>query len=348
MTRWLGRLVDLRSATPTQIVPQEAVFDEFYSFLYRSIPNAEELFMSTQVRQRYMAWDPRVEFAGGFPPISARMRAWEEHTLAMGRESLAAVLAGVDTDRIGSFVMASCTGYAGPTPELLLAKEFSLRPDLRRTFIGHMGCYAAFNAIKVALDALHARPTELALVTCAEVCSVHVRPELTVEQVIVHALFGDAVVTILLSADPDAPGPSILGTHTETHYATSHAMTWHVQDDAFRMTLSPYVPVYLAESVKSFVRHLLEPHGLEISDVQHWAIHPGGPKIIEFVGERLKLDDRQLAPSLEVLDSYGNCSSTTVLLVLDRILAKHPPSGDHAVLMAFGPGLTMESVLVRL
>ena len=49
--------------------------------------------------------------------------------------------------------MATCTGYAGPTPELLLARSVGLRRDLRRTLVGHMGCYAAFNALKVAADA---------------------------------------------------------------------------------------------------------------------------------------------------------------------------------------------------
>ena len=283
-----ARVLAISTAMPPHLVPQDDVFDGFYSDVYRDVPNAKDLFANTQVRQRYMAWDPRVAFAEGFPPMSVRMRAWEEHVLDLGRRCLAEVLHGVEPAAVGSFAMASCTGYAGPTPELLLAKEFGLPAQLRRTFVGHMGCYAAFNVLKVGLDALAARPDELALVACAEVCSVHVRPEATAEQAVVHALFGDAGVALLLASgergDSGGHGPEIVRTHTSTHYATSQAMTWRVEDDAFRMTLSPYVPAYLAETIRPFVLDLIEPAGLGLADIRHWGIHPGGPKIIEFVG----------------------------------------------------------------
>jgi predicted naringenin-chalcone synthase len=234
---------------------------------------------------------------------------------------------------------------------MLLAKEFGLSRTLRRTFVGHMGCYAAFNALKVGLDAVTARPDELALVSCCEICSLHLRPEMTKEQVVVHGLFADASATVLLGPD-DGNGPALLRTHTETHYATSHAMTWTVQDDAFRMTLSPYVPLILAEAVEPFVAELLAPLGLTREDVTHWGIHPGGPKIIDFVGERLSLEDDQLAASRHILARRGNCSSSTILLILQQLLAGAPDQravqpGEFGVLMAFGPGLTMESAVVR-
>jgi predicted naringenin-chalcone synthase len=355
--RRAARVLAIQPATPATVISQETLFFDFYQQLYRDIPDAEKLFTATGVRQRHVAWDPRQHFADGYPGMTERMNAWEEGVLAMGREGLTGVLAGVDRDRIGSFTMCSCTGYAGPTPEMVLAKEFGLRPDLRRTFVGHMGCYAAFNTIKVALDSLSARPEDLALVTCAEVCSVHLRPELTKEQVVVNGLFADAGVTMLLAAvDPDdvpAPGgpsaaPTILATHTETHYDTSAAMTWRVLDDAFRMTLSPFVPLYLSEVIESFVDRLLAPAGLTRDDIGHWGVHPGGPKIIDLVGERLRLTTDQLTPSWEILAGHGNCSSPTILLILDWIMRNSAPrSGEYGVLMAFGPGLTMESALIR-
>jgi len=352
MTGVPARIVGLRPVVPGPPISQRELFDGFYRGLYADVPDAEKLFMGTQVRQRWLAWPPAEHFADGWPGMRSRIAAWERHALAMGRESVGAVLSDVDPAEVGSYVFVSCTGYAGPTPDMLLAKEFDLRRDLRRTFVGHMGCYAAFNGIKVALDALASRPDELAMVTCAEVCSVHLRPEATKEQVVVTGLFGDAAATLLLAAvDPaevsDVDGPVIIGTHTETHPETSEAMTWKVMDDAFRMTLSPYVPLYLAETIEPFVKRLLAPHGLDAGDVRHWGIHPGGPKIIDFVGERLNLPVAALRPSLDVLASWGNCSSPTVLLILDRILREvRPARGEYGVIMAFGPGLTMESALI--
>ncbi|GGQ81118.1 type III polyketide synthase [Couchioplanes azureus] len=349
-----ARLLGLRVAPAGPAIAQQELFDSFYRDLFAEVPDAEKLFMSTRVDQRRLAWPPSEYYGDGWPGMRERIEAWERGVLAMGRETVAGVLSGVDAQQVGSYTFVSCTGYAGPTPEMLLAKEFGLRQNLRRAFVGHMGCYAAFNGVKIGLDALAGRPDELAMVTCAEVCSVHLRPEATKEQVVITGLFGDAGATALLAAaggplDPgDGSGPLLLGTHTEAHPETSSAMTWKVMDDAFRMTLSPYVPLYLAEAVKPFVERLLAPHGLDVTDVQHWAIHPGGPKIIEFVGERLDLPDAALQPSLDILSSWGNCSSPTVLLILDRILRQSRPApGEHGVLMAFGPGLTMESALVR-
>ncbi len=347
-----ARLLALRTAAPDNVVPQQSAFDDYYREMFRDVPKAEEIFRGAGVRTRHMAWDPRTDYADGFPPIKPRMTAWEEHFLAMGRQTVGGVLQDVqgDTDRqrIGSFVLASCTGYSGPTPDILLAKEFGLRQDLRRTFIGHMGCNAAFNVLKTALDAIAARPAELVLAGSAEVCSVHLRPEYTAEQAVVNALFGDAGAMMLLGADDGEPGPVVLSTHTETHPETSHAMSWHIEDSAFRMTLSPYVPFYLAESIIPFIKGLLAPHGLESADVRHWGVHPGGPKIIDFVGDKLTLSPEQLAPSRAVLAEYGNCSSSTILLILDRILREsRPEPGEYGVIMAFGPGLTMESALVR-
>jgi alkylresorcinol/alkylpyrone synthase len=347
-----ARILALRTAHPERAVSQEEAFESFYKDLYADVPDAEKIFMSTQVNQRFMTWPPMDHFSAGWPGMRARMEAWEQGVLAMGREMVGGVLEELDADRVGSYTFVSCTGYAGPTPDMLLAKEFGLRQNLRRTFVGHMGCYAAFNGLKVAVDSLAGRPDDLAMVTCAEVCSVHLRPEATKEQVVVTGLFGDAGATLLLSAvdgDPSGvPGPVVLGTHTETYPETSAAMTWKVMDDAFRMTLSPYVPLYLAESIHPFVGRLLEPHGLDVADVRHWGIHPGGPKIIEFVGERLSLPVSALRPSLDVLNSWGNCSSPTVLLILDHMLREvRPAPGEYGVFMAFGPGLTMESALIR-
>jgi predicted naringenin-chalcone synthase len=346
-----ARILGIASAFPGPPLSQAELFDGYYREFYRDVPNAEETFKATGVVTRHLAWDPRKHFTGPHPGMAERMRAWEAGVLDLGSRVVGGVLEGVDPARVGSFTMASCTGYAGPTPEMLLAKEFGLRDSLRRTFVGHMGCYAAFNALKVGLDAVAARPDEPALVACTEICSVHLRPEMTKEQVVVHGLFADAGAAVLLGPD-DGAGPAVLRTHTETHYATSAAMTWTVRDDAFRMTLSPYVPAILAGAVRPFVTRLLQPLGLTRDDVRHWGIHPGGPKIIDFVGERLGIEEADLAPSREVLARRGNCSSPTILLILEQLLAggpARPPArpGELGVLMAFGPGLTLESAVVR-
>ncbi len=56
----------------------------------------------------------------------------------------------------------------------------------------------------------------------------------------------------------------------------------------------------------------------------------------------------ELAPSYDVLRDVGNCSSATVLLVLERVRATRGLApGDPVVAMAFGPGLTLYAALLR-
>jgi predicted naringenin-chalcone synthase len=341
-------LIALTNAFPSITVSQEEIRATFFESYFKGIPDLAELFRATRVRQRHYVWDPRVEFDGRVPSLEERMESWEKAVLDVGGASVAEALTGIDLSTIGSFVMASCTGYAGPTPDLLLARRFELSRHLRRTFIGHMGCYAAFNVIKVAMDCLAARPNESVLGNCSEFCSLHLRKETTVEQAVIHALFGDASASFVLANREEGAGPQFLRTHTTQIYEAHEHMTWKVKPDGFRMTLSPYVPFLLSEGLKDFLSGLLEPEGLTRKDIKHWGIHPGGPKIVDLLGERLELSAAQLRPSFHVLGEHGNCSSSTVLLVMKEILeVDRPAPGEYGVFMAFGPGLTMEGLLVR-
>ncbi len=125
-------------------------------------------------------------------------------------------------------------------------------------------------------------------------------------------------------------------------------MSWKITDQGFVMTLSPRVPVSLRRNILAVMDHLLTPHGLTISDVRHWIIHPGGPSILDAIQGKLELSDEQMALSWQVLHDHGNCSSATVLLIVDELLRSGRPNpGDWGVMMAFGPGLTLETCLLR-
>jgi alkylresorcinol/alkylpyrone synthase len=114
------------------------------------------------------------------------------------------------------------------------------------------------------------------------------------------------------------------------------------------MGLSPEVPAVLGRHVHGMVTGLLARHGWSVADVDGWAVHPGGPRILSTVAEQLQLPDGALDASLRVLAERGNCSSTTVLLVLDELRAAGlPRPGRPIIVMAFGPGLTLYAALLR-
>jgi predicted naringenin-chalcone synthase len=131
-----------------------------------------------------------------------------------------------------------------------------------------------------------------------------------------------------------------------TDPTTADYMTWHITDLGFRMGLSPEVPDALARHVRPAVGDLLAPSGLDISEVSAWAVHPGGPRILDVVADRLDLPGDALATSTKVLAEHGNCSSATVLLVLDELVRRSGGLRGPAVAMAFGPGLTLCAALL--
>jgi alkylresorcinol/alkylpyrone synthase len=137
-----------------------------------------------------------------------------------------------------------------------------------------------------------------------------------------------------------------VASRTDPHLGS--LMTWDLTDKGFRMGLSPDLPRALGGHVEAVVGKLLASHGLTPQDVAAWAVHPGGPRVLDVVADRLGLSDDDLKESTEVLRDRGNCSSATVLVVLERI-ARHRAlsEGDHVICLTFGPGLTVSAALLR-
>lgn len=344
----LPTFINLSSAVPKQVFDQDTLWDEMFDEWYAEIPNAREIGSVTKVRKRHMAWNPMTEVGHQTRSINDRMKAYVGIVDEVAGEAVEDLLRPVNPSDVGSIIMAGSTGYYGPTPEYFLAKRFGLKPSIRRTHIGHMGCFAAFNVIKTAMDSVIARPDEYTIGLCAEFSSLHFRPEITREQAIVHNLFGDAVGAFTMAMREPGHGPQILATHTHQSFETSDLMTLSVTDDGMRMTLSPYVPFVIAGLIDQFIAQLCASADVDPSEIRHWAIHPGGPKIVNLIAEKMDISERQLEATWHVLSEYGNCASATVLLVLEHLIkTDQPQPGDIGVMLAFGPGLTLEGALLR-
>jgi predicted naringenin-chalcone synthase len=346
-------LLGMASAHPPFEVTMQESWDLLFQHMSPQVRFGKRIIESTAVQKRHIMWDPHTLQEVCTMRTGDRMAAHADAVKDVASRSISQAINGFDKDRVGSFVMACSTGYVNPGPDLLLAKELGLRSDLRRTFIGHMGCYAALNVIKVAMDSLAARPDELVIGNCTELSSAHVRnspmpDEDPTESLITQALFGDASVSILMGSAPDGAGVQFLRTHTEQLYDQHQMMSLNIGNQSFWMTLAAGVPAVLQENIEGFLVKLLQPLGLSAADISHWAIHPGGPKILRVLGKQLALQPEQLRASWDVLANAGNCASATVLLVLENILrVDKPRPGEYGVMLAFGPGLTIEGGVVR-
>jgi predicted naringenin-chalcone synthase len=280
------------------------------------------------------------------PPTSARMRAYREHAAPLAAAACRRALASAEVDAasISHLVVVTCTGFFAPGPDVELIDLLGLRPDVERTIVGFMGCYAAFNGIRVARNAVAAAPGTKALVVCIELCTLHFRPDPSPDNVVAHALFGDGAAAVVVggSVGDDADALVRLGAAaTLVAPDTRRDMGWEIADDGFRMTLSSYVPSLVAADVARFVAPLVgDADGVGVAS---WCVHPGGRAILDHVADALSLPDEALASARDVLRDIGNVSSASVLFVLEREIARLP-EGGRGVMLGFGPGLTLEGL----
>lgn len=259
---------------------------------------------------------------------------------------------GYQPQDIDDLFIVSCTGFNTPGLDLLLAGRLGMRPDLNRTCILGMGCYGAFPGLRRAREAVQGRPGRTALVLALELCSLHMQLDSSAESVVSAALFSDGAAMALVgdagNGQSSTALPRIVDMATHCDYTTLEHMSFTITDHGFRMYLSSYVPDLLAASIEPFVDTLLRRNGLARGDVRFWGIHPGSTKIVDYVQSKLGLSAEQVECSHRVLFDYGNMSSATILFVLEHIQrCSHPLPGDYGVFLAFGPGLTMESMLVQ-
>ena len=341
-----ARLSQIAVAVPPSI-SQQAMWDDCFAHRYRSVAGARRIWSGAGVETRHAVVDPRTEDISEWT-TGRRMTRFVAEALPLATSAVTAALLAADVvaEDVGLFVVVSCTGYATPGIDLMVAHQLGMSSTVQRLQVGHMGCYAALPGLGAVSDAVVARGMT-ALLLCVELTSLHVQPpDRDIDQLVSHALFSDAAAAVVVK--PSGPGWQLVDISAQSDPTHQAAMTWTITDHGFRMTLSPRVPAVLSRQVRPTVEALLHRHGLDIADVAGWAIHPGGPRILDVCATALALDDDAMAPSVDTLRDHGNCSSSTILLVLQRLLEQRSfQPGDHIVTLAFGPGLTLYAALLR-
>jgi predicted naringenin-chalcone synthase len=328
---------------------QDDLWRDFFAGHYAGVQRglAQRIFANSGIVTRHTVVNPVLEDVSRWS-TKARMERYLVEALPLGKEAVAGALdsAGLDPTDVALFAVCSCTGYATPGLDILLARDLGMSARTQRLFIGHMGCYAALPGLGVVTDFVAGRGRP-ALLLCLELTSLHLQPPTRdPQQIVAHALFSDAAAAVAVRpAGAPGPGYAVREVAAVTDTATADHMTWDVTDAGFRMGLSPRVPDVLAEHVGPLVHGLLDGQGLTVSDVDGWAVHPGGPRILDVVRDCLGLSEERMSPSRDALAAHGNCSSPTVLLVVDA-LRRAPTPPRHIVALAFGPGLTLYAVLL--
>jgi len=288
------------------------------------------------------------------PSTGRRMQRYRNAATELAGQAIAAALSKAETqaNAITHLVTVSCSGFHAPGFDIAMIREFRMPANVSRTHIGFMGCHGALNGLRVAKAFAEADPAARVLMCAVELCSLHHQYGWNPDRIVSNSLFADGAAAVVGRAKPErsmrkrAKGPRQLTACGSVILPdTEDLMSWSIGNHGFEMTLSPRVPEVIRQSLRPKLESWLGRQHTSIEEIGSWAIHPGGPRILDACAEAARLNGEALKPSRCVLENYGNMSSPTVLFILKKLAAENAPG--PCVLLAFGPGLTIEMALLK-
>lgn len=286
-----------------------------------------------------------------FPSTDARMKIYKDNALTLALRAIDVCLENFPKAHITHLITVSCTGMYAPGLDIEIVQTLALNSSVKRTVINFMGCYGAFNALKIAHDICKADETANVLVVSVELCSIHFQKKTGMDHFVSNAIFADGAAAALVQAQHSKQKYlRFNGFHCDLLPQTSNEMAWHVTDTGFDIVLSSYVPQVIESGIKAFISRLLHMLHMDFAQIDLFAIHPGGLKILQACEAALNLREEQNRFAYQVLREYGNMSSATILFVL-KVLWDSVEKKDHDKTIfscAFGPGLTLESMLLQI
>lgn len=280
--------------------------------------------------------------SGRFPSTGARMRRFADEAPELARMAVERLELGPALRDVTHLIFVTCTGFAAPGADLEIIRRCGLASSVERTMVGFMGCHGTFNGLKLARHIVRSEPAARVLLVSVELCTLHLQEVDEVDRILSFLLFGDGAGAALVTAEP--VGLSLDRFHAALAPEARDQITWAIGDSGFDMFLSRQVPESIRIHLGAAVEALLA--GAPVASVDHWAVHPGGRAILDAAETVLGLGQGALWASRDVLHRFGNMSSATILFVLQAVLAT-TAAGDLGCAMAFGPGLTTETLLFR-
>jgi alkylresorcinol/alkylpyrone synthase len=266
-----------------------------------------------------------------------------------------AKLCHIGTEDFDAIFFVSTTGLSTPSIDALLFNRIPLNSHIKRIPIWGLGCAAGVGGVARASEYVRAFPKHRAVVVSVELCSLAFQlNDHSKSNIVASALFADGAAACLVAGDEvpllgqDFSQPSILGSLSTTYPDTLDVMGWRITMEGFKIVLSKNIPSIVTSLVRSNINELLASFGLSLTDILHYAAHPGGAKVMEAYAQALSLSGDELRHSMDVLREFGNMSSTTVFFILQRLLKEtRSTSGGHGLVSALGPGFSSELVLLK-
>jgi alpha-pyrone synthase len=382
--QFLPTIESIATGTPDRVVYQ-ADAAKFVAALYpeQHRDRIEKIYKNTRIDTRHLAidllTDEVVNFCKQRGNIQQRMQLYAEHAVPLATKVARKAIAiaaernrqtqPFDSekieDKIGLIVFVTSTGFVAPGIDTQLIEQLGLRRNIARIPVNFMGCAAALTGLRVACDYLRAYPQRKALVVCLELSSIGSTFEDNLNDIIIHSIFGDGCAAVVLGAQAEENLSDRLIIRDNFSYLVEDAedgIVLDVRDNGITCQLSPKLPGYIESSVAPIITNFLDSHQLTKADIDLWAVHPGGTRIVEKVQLSLQLSDDRVADSWEILREYGNMLSCAVLFVLERMLIRIDASSSNihqqqpdldnsdrdpltGIAFSFSPGVGIEGLL---
>ena len=348
------QIVSVATANPPKKYTQVEVVELFGT----TDPKVIKLFKKSHIKGRYL-YLPEPGANGiirnetNHELISKHLRG----SLELGTEVTRKCLSrrGVDISEIDHLVCVTSTGLLLPGVSAHLLKSLNFRKNVRRTDIVGMGCSAGVPSLRSAAEAASSgAPGKKVLLLCIEICSAAYVGYETIQAAVVNSLFGDGAAAVLVETQKDPSsspqGANIIGFECRTlvdHMDLLKYDLFENKENKISLILSKELPYVIGNNIEDVVYGLLNNYGLKKRDISHWVIHAGGRKVLESVKYNLGLTNHDIKHTMAVHEEYGNMASGSVFFSFERFLKENTAKrGDLGVLIAMGPGLSIESALL--
>lgn len=342
------QLLATSTTVPPNILLQSdvaAAAGEIFGPRFREFDRMAKVFDSAGIYKRYAArpiewfFEPR-----GWPERTA---VYLETASSLFIEAANKALedCGLTADQIDTVVTISSTGIATPSLEARVSGAMGFRSDIERVPVFGLGCAGGVSGFAIAARMAQARPGTIVLLVAVELCTLSFRlDEMTKANIVATALFGDgAAACVLRSQEGGLAAVEFAGQHTWPD--TLDIMGWSVDPKGFGVIFDRSIPPFAEAEMGPAVDGILARHGLSRSDIDRFACHPGGTKVVDALERALSLQQGSLDIEREVLRDYGNMSAPTALFVLDRLHRRGLP--QRTLLTAMGPGFSASCVSLR-
>jgi predicted naringenin-chalcone synthase len=298
-------------------------------------------------------------FFNGIPDkanVEDRLDVFKERALPLAIEAINNTFTNLNTTLtrhgVTHLITVTCTGLSAPGLDAELIESLALPKDIYRMSVNFLGCNAAFHALKIADMICKTEKNAKVLIVCVELCTLHFQPKDNHDNLLSNTIFGDGAAAMIVVSEEaakfeDQRGFSMKGFYSLLLDKGKDLMGWNVTPVNFEMILDAKIPDFIGSEVEKILENASARFNIDSDNIDNWAIHPGGKKILDTIGRKLSLNANDLKPSYNVLSEYGNMSSPTILFVLNELMQNKDKVGENIFALGFGPGLSIETAFLK-